>query len=152
MASSEGSDYDDVDASDASLGGALVHVRPPPPNQDASRIEAQIKSSIESFLLSLPLGEDNISAEIEQHVAIKLYNAEFAKRMAKDRTQQCTSSSYCQSCINSSSLNAFDEQGTMIRVGHPVKHVSRTASVPFAMELEKNSQIATRNDKCLSYA
>eukprot|EP00983_Pelagomonas_calceolata_P134891 1162103-Pelagomonas_calceolata.AAC.3 len=88
MASSVASDYDDVDASDASLGGALIHVRPPPPNQDASRIEAQIKASIESFLLSLPLGEDNISAEIEQHVAIKLYNAEFAKRMAKDRTQQ----------------------------------------------------------------
>lgn len=32
--------------------------------------------------------QDSISAEIEQQVAIRLYNAESARRVSKDRTQQ----------------------------------------------------------------
>jgi len=42
--------------------------------------------------------QDTISAEIEQHVAIKLYNAEYAKRMAKDRTQQWCAERPCR-CV-----------------------------------------------------
>lgn len=57
------------------------------PEVDPDVLES-INEDIESFLLSLPLGTDSRSAEVEQAVASRLYESEVEKAVLKKKLAQ----------------------------------------------------------------